>query len=200
MNATIQMPQHQPIRASIRKEHAMCHIIYSGGEYAEIFLRHGMRQEAHGPANWVSVSIASTLGSFSYCWSNCGPLLWNEFLTGLSFDYAMRKLLGASYMIEDVRGTARAALDLILELRLCKDCTAEDARQAWNRIQDALDQGMGMEGLMYTLSEIPILDHETMDPQRMRELQRMKLNPLAKSFWEAIWEPWIGTIAIPEAA
>ncbi|KJZ17371.1 hypothetical protein TW86_03700 [Halomonas sp. S2151] len=87
--------------------------------------------------NGGTLTISGDFGPWGYTWTHCGEGSFLDFLTGLSFDYAMNKLASRSEMQRfDDDGTRKEIVRRIIELRREGVLQREQARAYYDGVQD----------------------------------------------------------------
>jgi len=172
--------------------------------WARIFVKHGQRARHdgdHGPAFWCYVSVVSDFGNFGHLWSHCGcePV---RFLSGLSMDYAMGKLMhSASEDVTEYDGeaTARHILRAVIDARrkryISRDeaqdlaCAIEEERYAIEHGRDEMVNAcLRIARDHDTALERASLDADFGEPWTFAQ---DRINPQARDFWKFIWPPFI---------
>jgi len=152
--------------------------VSNAGEHGTFFVRTGERYRN----TWLQLTVQSTFGTFGYTFGAIGGTA-AAFLSDVSFDYLMGKLMGNDAMVFDAATTARSVKELIVRHRRRDDLSNHEARQLWDALEEAVDLHHPSEDLFFVaLSEEPLFfDWEVWD------IARRVPSPQAVGFWEKLW-------------
>jgi hypothetical protein len=158
---------------------ATCYTVRNGWSWAHIFVRNGTVQCVDGsPRNWVNLAV---LSDFGYCWSHIGGDSWQGFLASLSFDYAMRKMMGPRFDAPlSLRDSIRKVRELVVDYRRTGQMSKEDARELW----DAAD--LCGEGQSF-LADLNRYSSGAMYRNELWDARWTEPSPEARGFWHEIW-------------
>lgn len=181
--------------ATVSTSPATCYTVRNGWAWAHIFVQHGMAQEERGPRYWVHVSILSDYGDFGYCWSHIGER-WQAFLAGISFDYAMQKMMGPRFSehlsLDDCKAKAR---ELVLDRRRNDGLTKTEARELWDAVDDT-DENYPVEAF---LCEWDRASSGAMYRNDLWDGNWKQPAPAAVGFWSEIWPHFTAAITAESA-
>jgi hypothetical protein len=125
-------------------------------------------------------------GSYAHAWLYMGCPM-KEFLSNLSMDYTMKKLAGADLMAYSDTLSIRNAREHILQARKDDDCTLNQAREAWDALDEYQSFGEGTpETMREVLDEHPnVFGHETYEYlQESTKVEHVM-------FFENVWVPFV---------
>lgn len=128
-------------------------------------------------------------GNYNYNWSHRGEQSIFQFIGKISFDYAMSKFLGAKQTV-NVERTLLAFRKHVLEYRREESHTAEDAREMWDALNEAEDEGFHGSSLGHFLAASPIA--ENID--EWYDFICYEHPSEARGFWDHIWTPLVAHI------
>lgn len=143
-----------------------------------------------GPES-VSVTVTSDYGTFDHYWSHCGGEP-KAFLTGLDFDYTMKKLSGGSLWVADTCAYENEIKDRIIECRKDDCISKEDARTAWDDMLAINEEFDGGDLFFHALYDHDMFtsifgDYEAM-PSATKYCGRCVI------FYNDIWMPFIESL------
>jgi len=135
----------------------------------------------------VSVMATSDYGTFDHYWSHCGgdP---KEFLCGLDFQYAMKKLTNHELYIPNPAGYENEIKESIICSRKEDGLTKEQAKTAWVEMLEILEEyeegDLLFHGLYdHVLFESVFGDYEGLPSSTIPD-------PRAVDFFNDIWNPF----------
>ncbi|EKO3663347.1 hypothetical protein M3929_002654 [Vibrio metschnikovii] len=137
----------------------------------------------------VRVAINSDYGTYSHNWTHCGgdP---KEFLTGIDFDYCMKKLTGYKHYVPTPEQYPVEVKQCIIESRREDGLTKAEAREAW---QDMLCTEHREGDLYYKeLVDHPLFEKVFGDYEYLPSAT--KVSPCCQDFWDKVWIPFIGQL------
>lgn len=144
--------------------------------------------------NTVNVMISSDYGSFNYYWCSCGENP-KKFLTTISMDYAMGKLMGGYQNMNepDWESRIKEIKNMVLEYRKERSLNKDKAREIYDYIKNDLNLKMyefSCDENMYfkELTENRIFDDLFYDFDAIPT--HTKLKHIVNEFWEDIWIPF----------
>lgn len=153
--------------------------------WARIYVEHGCKKEQDGRLRyWVSLTVNSDYGLMGYIWSHCGEPYY-QFLRGMSFDYAMNKMLGDRFMVFDsaLHGEAiRKEMQNALN-------TGDISKDDYDEFLEALDMAESERdrGEFYH----HIRDYKCFDEFELFRLQSEKPSGQATEFWATVWPQFL---------
>lgn len=168
--------------------------VRNGWAWAYLYVDHGVVKADKLTSNdrhWVSVSVISDYGSFGFCWSHIGED-WRDFLAGIDFDYAMKKMMGLRLWVPlDVSEASDKAKSTVIDLRRHDCLSREEARDLYDAAESASGDAFNCQ---HFLAE---WNSESMGKVSSRDLydgRWEKYNPQAVGFWADIWPHFIAAI------
>lgn len=176
----------------VERDGAACYLVNNNWAWAHIFIRDGQAGYGDSLRHWVEVSVVSDFGEFGRHWSHIG-CDWREFLSGLSFDYAMGKMLGSRFRTPlSVADAADKARREVLDLRRQGGLSRPAARDLWNAIGDA----EGTDGNARDfLREWDHFSSGAMYANQLYDARWDEPSAEARGFWEEIWPHFITAIS-----
>lgn len=169
-----------------------------GMDWARIFIQGGTAEPGR---NWGYISVVSSFGNFGHCFSHIGTQAIEGFLLGVGFDYLMGKFFGLESRIFDADKTLKWLREGILERRRDERMKKERARDLWDMVQDADDNGyQTCEAFTHYLAERDSYFWEEFSNGGTQDSP----NPQCVGFWQDIWPHFTAQLRAqlkqPEAA
>jgi hypothetical protein len=169
----------------ISKTTAECYRIQRDGEHATIVVQAWQG----GDREQGEILINSSHGSWGYQWGNLGlPLKY--FLTRVSFDYLMGKLLRGDLREFDQAASEKAWKIDLLRARRERDLDQDQANEVWN---DSMDSNpCSAEGFIHRLATSQPLElrgHGLWDDLPHYIVSRVQ--PAAVNFWNDLWPVFV---------
>jgi hypothetical protein len=117
-------PMTETPKYTCRRETSLTLVINAGdGEMCEATIR-----EWKGGG---SIQVQSGWGNYAYSWSAIGSRTFTNFLSGLTYDYAMGKFMGTKDYVDDRVKFMRQQRDEIIEARRDRRIEKDTARDLW---------------------------------------------------------------------
>jgi hypothetical protein len=159
-------------------------------EYATIcIVEWTPRRDSHGPIYGGEILVNSTFGAFCNSWGHCGQP-FKQFLAGLNFNYFMTKCRGMDAEQFDGEKSVRNAKERVTALRRDGTLTREQAREAWDAIEECESEAEHSEYAfvreLYQV-DIPGLSEPW-------ELVVRSPTPDTVGFWRDIWPEFVAAI------
>lgn len=147
----------------------------------------------------VEVAINSDYGAYAFLWTHATGT-WMEWLAGLDFDYAMKKLAeGRLYRPMPIADALAKLRKLVIERRREDSMTRADARELWNVTTEWWWEETQPADFYRKLDETTHLASRF----ELWDYSWEEVNPSHVSFWEHIWVPFAqhlkGLIAAEQA-
>lgn len=137
----------------------------------------------------VSVMITSDYGSFDYLWNGCG-MPPKEFLCGLNFDYAMKKLTNYKLNVPDTEKYPDEIKERIAEALENECVTKEEASEIQSELLEICDEFQySRELLNYSLYNHSSFEKIFGDSEALPSATT--INQKAIDFWNDIWVHFI---------
>jgi hypothetical protein len=159
----------------VRAKHEWAYIV--ADEMTGVFLAHG------------------SFGCFAHTWPpqhRREPLL--QFLGRLDCDYFMKKTRNGKHMVFHMDETVKALKQKVIDARRQGNCQKQEARHAWNAIEDTAEDFADESGFLNALYRDPDIE-AALGCDDFWEWSRHCLAPDCKGFWEVIWPEFLKKIA-----
>lgn len=136
-------------------------------------------------------------GTFAYTWHpNHRGVSLHEFLASLHRDYFMGKTKGRDAVMFDCKRTRKDLKLSIIDCRRNRSCTTQQARDAWNALEDIEDTDSGDLFMEHVYQDVDIAE-VVID---ISEARRECASPHCVEFWRVIWPAFLAEVAPKVAA
>lgn len=131
-------------------------------------------------------------GTFAYTWHpNHRGVSLHEFLARLHRDYFMGKTKGRDAVMFDCERTRKDLKLSIIDCRRNRSCTTQEARKAWNALEDIEDTDSGDLFMEHVYQDGDIAEVVC----DLGEMRRECASPQCVEFWRVIWPAFLAEIA-----
>lgn len=135
----------------------------------------------------------SSFGNYCYRWTHIGTTTLKEFLLDLDFDYFMGKTR-PGYLRYSQEATLTSVRSDIISCRRSLDLTKDEARAAWNSMDDVhMTSGNDVTAFYYEFQKsealMKVYDNDLWDVAKDRP------DRTAVGFWEKIWPEFLKQIS-----